>query len=57
MDKKIALAIGILKTGLVVESLYKNDVIRDAIKVLDPEEYANMEKDTDQILNEILTRK
>lgn len=57
MDNKISLAIGILKSTLMVDPSYKNDLIRNVIEVLDPEEYARMEKETEEWLDEMSSRK
>ena len=53
----ISYVVSILKSALIVDSAYKNDLIRDAIKALDPKEFAKMEKEFNDMLDEISSRR
>jgi hypothetical protein len=46
----------LLKSALMVSSWCKNELIEEAIKEIDPIEYANMKKEFDEILNEMFIR-
>jgi hypothetical protein len=49
--------ISILKSALIVHEHYKNELIEDAIKALDPEEYTKMKKEFNDLLDEMCSRK
>lgn len=55
MDKDYV--VSILKSALLVDRYYKNELIEDAIKALDPEEYTKMKKEFNDLLDEISSRK
>ena len=60
MERKymdIPYVVSILKSALIVDASYKNELIQDAIKVLDPTEHDRMEKEFNDMLNEINSRK
>ena len=51
MDKEYV--ISILKSALIVQDGYKNELIRDAIKAIDSDEYDKMEKEFSEMLDDI----
>lgn len=55
MDKDYV--VSILKSALLVDGYYKNELIKDAIKALDPEEYTKMKKEFNDLLDEMYSRK
>lgn len=53
----ISCVVSILKSALIVDASYKNDLIQDAIKALDPEEYTKMEREFEELLDEMSSQK